>query len=347
MEAGRGLLEATDAGSETPGARPLLHVEDLRVGFRTGGRRLLPVIDAANLRLDQNQAVGIVGESGSGKTMLCRALVGTLARHGAEIISGSVLFDGLELVGAPERTWRRIRGREIGYVPQSSLAGLNPVLTVEAQLLESISAVKSIGGRAATQDPVELLEWVRIPRARQVLKARSHQLSGGMRQRVMIASAIVTRPKLLIADEPTTALDVTIQREILTLITDLRQELGTALILVSHDLAVVEEVCDSLMVMYAGASVEAGPVGALASAARHPYTRALQVSRVDLAVPGEDLEAIHGDAASVGSWPDGCRFWPRCSLADDECRRNPHPPLVPVAKQMSACIHADRIEALS
>ena len=340
-------MDATGNGSESPATQPLLQVKDLQVCFRQSRGRLLPVIDVANLSLDRNQAVGIVGESGSGKTMFCRALVGTLRRHGAEITSGTIIFDGQELAGAPERLWRRIRGREIGYVPQSSLAGLNPVLTVETQLVESIKAVKSLGRGAATEDPVELLEWVRIPRAKQVLKARSHQLSGGMRQRVMIAAAIVPKPKLLIADEPTTALDVTIQREILTLITDLRHELGTALILVSHDLAVVEEVCDNLIVMYAGASVESGPAGVLATAARHPYTRALQVSRVDLAVPGEDLETVYGDAASVGSWPDGCRFWPRCPLADDACRHNPHPPLVPVAKQMSACLHADLLDELS
>ena len=301
------------------------------------------MIDAANLSLDRRQAVGIVGESGSGKTMLCRALIGTLPRHGAEIVSGTVRFDGQELAAAPERVWRNIRGREIGYIPQSSLAGLNPVLTVETQLVESVAAGGSLSRRQAREEAIALLERVRIPRAQQVLKARSHQLSGGMRQRVMIAAAIAQRPKLLIADEPTTALDVTIQREILSLITQLRQELDMALILVSHDLSVIEEVCDSVMVMYAGASVEAGPVAALSTTPRHPYTRALRVSRVDRAVPGRDLEAIPGDAASVGSWPAGCRFWPRCSLADADCRRDPQPALMPIGQQLSACIHAEKL----
>ncbi len=323
--------------------QPLLEIKDLDISFRKGGGRLLPVIDAANLHLNQRQAVGIVGESGSGKTMLCRALIGTLPRHGAAITSGTIRFDDQELAGAPERVWRSIRGREIGYIPQSSLAGLNPVLTVETQLVESITAVQSQSRQQARQKAVALLERVRIPRAEQVLKARAHQLSGGMRQRVMIAAAIAQAPKLLIADEPTTALDVTIQREILTLITQLRQELGMALILVSHDLGVIEEVCDSVMVMYAGASVEAGPVGVLSTSPRHPYTRALRVSRVDRAVPGTDLEAIPGDAASVGSWPAGCRFWPRCSLADNACRRDPQPALMPIGLQLSACIHADRM----
>ncbi|MCY3898530.1 MAG: ABC transporter ATP-binding protein [Caldilineaceae bacterium] len=316
------------------------------ISFGKRGGRRLPVIDAANLSLDRRQAVGIVGESGSGKTMLCRALIGTLPRHGAGIDSGTVRFDGQELAGAPERVWRGIRGREIGYIPQSSLAGLNPVLTVETQLVESIAAAGSMSRQQAREEAVALIERVQIPRAEQVLKARSHELSGGMRQRVMIAAAIAQGPKLLIADEPTTALDVTIQREILNLITQLRQELNMALILVSHDLAVIEEVCDEVMVMYAGASVEAGPVAALSKAPRHPYTRALRVSRVDRAVPGRDLEAIPGDAASVGSWPAGCRFWPRCALADEACRRDSQPALMPTAQQLSACIHAERMVEL-
>ena len=162
-------------------------MKDLCVSFRKGGGRSLPVIDAANLSLNRRQAVGIVGESGSGKTMLCRALIGTLTRHGAGIVSGTVRFDGQELAHVPERVWRSIRGREIGYIPQSSLAGLNPVLTVETQLVESITSAGSLSRQQAREEAVALLERVRIPRAQQVLKARSHQLSGGMRQRVMIA----------------------------------------------------------------------------------------------------------------------------------------------------------------
>ena len=191
--------------------------------------------------------------------MLCRALLGTLGRHGAVATAGSILCAGLNLVGAPEATWRRIRGREIGYVPQSSLAGLNPVLTIGTQLMESISCVRRMTGRELQREALELLDMVRIPRAKELLKERPHQLSGGMRQRVMIATALAQRPKLLVADEPTTALDVTTQREILTLLVKLRKELGMSLILVSHDLAVIEEVCDSMVVMYAGLAVEAGP----------------------------------------------------------------------------------------
>ena len=177
-----------------------------------------------------------------------------------------------------------------------------------------------------------------------MLKERPHQLSGGMRQRVMIATALAQRPKLLVADEPTTALDVTTQREILTLLVKLRKELGMSLILVSHDLAVIEEVCDSMVVMYAGLAVEAGPVELLTRAPRHPYTRALRVSRVDTAVRGRPLETITGEPAAVGAWPAGCRFAPRCTMVEDSCRQGLQPQLRPVGRQLSACTFAERME---
>ncbi|MGD2157860.1 MAG: ABC transporter ATP-binding protein [Anaerolineales bacterium] len=322
----------------------LLRIEDLKICFRRRGGRLLPVVDTANLSLQENQAIGIVGESGSGKTMLCRAIIGTLHRHGALVTSGEIIFKNQSLVHATEQRWRKIRGRHIGYVPQSSLAGLNPVLTIGTQLIESITATKSKNHHQAKREAIELLDRVRISRPEHVFNSLPHQLSGGMRQRVMIAAAIVQKPDLLIADEPTTALDVTVQREILNLIKSLLSELGMSLILVSHDLAVIEEVCDSLMVMYAGASVEVGPVERLANSPRHPYTRALRVSRVDLADPGEDLEAIPGSPASIGSWAEGCRFWPRCPLAIEDCKSGLQPPLSYIHKQMSACILADQVE---
>jgi oligopeptide/dipeptide ABC transporter ATP-binding protein len=322
----------------------LLRVEELRIAFRRGDGRLAPVVDTANLTLGRHEAIGVVGESGSGKTMLCRALIGTLARRGAEVIGGRIQFEGRDLAGAPEATWRRVRGREIGYVPQSSLAGLNPVLSVGTQLVEALTAAQSLGREEARRRATELLEMVRIPRAALVLEQRSTQLSGGMRQRVMIAAALAQRPKLLIADEPTTALDVTVQHEILRLIAELRRELGMALILVSHDLAVIEEVCDSLAVMYAGATVESGPLGRVAAEPRHPYTRALRLSRVDTAPPGQDLEAIPGEPPTVGAWPSGCRFWPRCPLADADCRAGGQPGLRPLGRQLTACLHAERLE---
>ncbi len=324
---------------------PILRVEGLRIGVPRRRGDLLAIVDTADFRLLRHQALGIVGESGSGKTMLCRALMGTLRRHGALVASGRILYRDRDLAGAEEKVWRRIRGRRIGYVPQSSLAGLNPVLTVRTQLTEAIHAAREVTAGEADDEALQLLELVRILRPGQVLEMRSHELSGGMRQRVMIAAALAQEPEILIADEPTTALDVTIQREILSLINRLRERLEMALIFVSHDLAVIEEVCDSVMVMYAGASVENGPLEAVVSNPLHPYTRALLASRVDLAAPGEDLETIPGDPASVGAWPSGCRFRPRCSLADDDCRKGAQPPLAPAGRQRSACLHHDRMES--
>lgn len=322
--------------------KPLLEIRDLKVGFPKG-HGILHVIDTANLTLGHNQAVGVVGESGSGKTMLCRSMLGTLDRHGGRVLGGQILFDGRDLARAPESVWRKVRGKEIGYVPQSSLAGLNPVINVKTQMVEAITAARPMSMRDAEKEAIELLEIVRIPRAQDVLREYSFQLSGGMRQRVMIAAALAQKPKLLVADEPTTALDVTVQKEILTLISRLRRELGMALILVSHDLAVIEEVCDNLMVMYAGASFEAGPVSATVRHPRHPYTKALHDSRVDTAERGKPLEAIAGEPPTVGAWPQGCRFWTRCPIVQDNCKVGNQPPLRPVDKQLTACLYAERL----
>jgi oligopeptide/dipeptide ABC transporter ATP-binding protein len=321
----------------------LLEVEDLRVAVRASRDRTVTVIDTANLTVEGDEAVGVLGESGSGKTMLCRSIMGTLGRRGAIVTGGRIKLAGRDVANAPESTWRAIRGRQIGYVPQSSLAGLNPVLTVETQMIEAVTAVRPLERRAAEQEALRLLELVRIPRASTVFKQRAVQLSGGMRQRVMIATALSQQPRLLVADEPTTALDVRVEHEILTLITSLRRELGMALILVSHDLSVIEEVCDTVMVMYAGATVEAGPVERVVSRPRHPYSRALGLSRVDTAAPERDLEVIPGDPPTVGRWPAGCRFWPRCPLADQACQTGAQPGLVRSGSQLTACIHTERM----
>jgi oligopeptide/dipeptide ABC transporter ATP-binding protein len=327
-------------------AEPLLAVEGLRIGIRRPGQPPLVVVDTADLVLAAGAMLGIVGESGSGKTMLCRSLIGTLGRRDAFVLGGSVRLAGRELVGAPESAWRGIRGREIGYVPQSALAGPNPVLTVETQLRESLGAGKRSGAEAAAEVR-RLLDLVHMANADVVLGQYPHQLSGGMRQRVMIASALAQRPKLLVADEPTTGLDVTVQNGIMRLLEEVRRELGMAVILVSHDLALIQDVCDRIVVMHAGATVEAGPTPAVLSGPRHPYTIALQQSRIDLAEPGEALRVIAGEAPSVGSWPPGCRFAPRCPLAREDCTAGGHPPLEPFNGQLTACLHADRIhEAL-
>ncbi len=321
-------------------------MEDLQVCFRQADGRLVPVIDTVNLAVGADESVGVVGESGSGKTMLCRSLIGTLKRHAAVVTGGRILLDEQDLAQADERAWRKIRGRVIGYVPQSSLASLNPVLTIETQLVEAVAAVRPIGRDEGRTQALRLLELVRIPRAKQVLNQRSHELSGGMRQRVVIATALAQRPRLLIADEPTTALDVTIEHQILTLIDDLRKEFQMSLLLISHDLAVIDEVCDRVVVMYAGASVEAGPRSELASTQRHPYNYALRASRVDAAEPGQPLETIGGETPSVGNWPAGCRFSPRCKYAAEACQVGAQPPLMPLDERWTACIRAAEIGPL-
>jgi oligopeptide/dipeptide ABC transporter ATP-binding protein len=324
---------------------PLLTVSGLRIGIRRRGRPPLVVVDAADLTLRPGEMLGVVGESGSGKTMLCRSLIGTLGRRDAYVIDGSVRLDGRELAGAPESVWRRIRGREIGYVPQSALAGPNPVLTVETQLRESLDV--SGGGRAAARaEARRLLGLVRMANPDVVLGQYPHELSGGMRQRVMIASALARRPRLLVADEPTTGLDVTVQSAIMELLREVRATLGMAVILVSHDLGLIQDVCDRMVVMHAGATVESGATGDVLEAPLHPYTVALQRSRIDVAKPGSELRVIAGEAPAVGSWPAGCRFASRCELAAPDCRTGAHPPLTDDMGHDTACLHAERVGAL-
>jgi oligopeptide/dipeptide ABC transporter ATP-binding protein len=324
------------AATESAPDVPLLEVSGLQIALRRRNDEVL-VVDTASFSVHRDGSLGVVGESGSGKSMLCRGLIGTLPRYGGRIAGGSIKWKGTELVGISERKWRSIRGRQIGYVPQSSMAGLNPILPIGKQLVEAI--------RSSSKDEYDygkearrLLDLVQIPRAEQVLKERSHQLSGGMRQRVIIAAALALNPDLLILDEPTTALDATVQADILRLISDIRHELGMAIIFVSHDLGVIESVCEQVMTMYAGAVVEIGQVASVRHQPLHPYTVALMSSRVDTARAGEDLMTIPGEPPTVGSWPDGCRFSPRCEVAIDDCRAGPQPTLASFGSGQSACL---------
>ena len=292
----------------------MLTVDELSIGLVGRRGHTIPVVDKAWLRIGAGATLGLVGESGSGKSMLCRSLVGTLHRHSAAVTGGSILFEGEELVGASEAIWRRIRGHRIAYVPQSSLAGINPVLTVGTQLTALVRAARSDGGASTSPRARvrELLDLVEIPRIDSVMNERPHQLSGGMRQRVVIAGALARSPAVLIADEPTTALDVRVQARILDLLRRLREQLGMALLLVSHDLAVVEEVCDTIVVLYAGAVMESGPQALVREQSRHPYTAGL-VASAHMELAG-GYEPIPGEAPSVGAWPTACRFHTRCGL---------------------------------
>jgi len=329
-----------DAG--TPPA-PLLDVRDLRIGIVQGRRTPLPVVDKADFAIGRGQIVGLVGESGSGKSMVCRSLIGTLPRRGAVVTSGSIRFGDVDLAAIDERAWRAIRGRQIGYVTQSALAGLNPVVTIEAQLREAIEQDAAAHGETDRVRARSLLDVVHIRRPDTVLRQYPHQLSGGMRQRVMIACAIASRPRLLVADEPTTGLDVTVQAEIMKLLRAIQADMGLSILLVSHDLALIDDVCERVVVMHAGACIETAPVDRIVLP-RHPYTAALQRSRIELAEPGGELVTIAGRPPAVGSWPAGCRFAERCGLVSDACRTGDHPPLVSVAPgHMTACLHWDRL----
>jgi oligopeptide/dipeptide ABC transporter ATP-binding protein len=327
-----------------PGPAPaLLDVGDLRIGIRQGSRAPLRVVDKADFTIGRGEIVGLVGESGSGKSMVCRSLIGTLPRRGAFVMSGKIQFDGRDLASIDESAWREIRGKKIGYVTQSALAGLNPVMTIEAQLREAIDQDLSAHADSGTARARSLLEVVHIRRPEAVLRQFPHQLSGGMRQRVIIASAIAPRPRLLVADEPTTGLDVTVQAEIMKLLKTIRAEMGLSILLVSHDLALIDDVCDRVVVMHAGACIETADVEHIA-APKHPYTAALQRSRIELARPGDELVTIVGRPPAVGSWQPGCRFADRCDIARSDCRQGDHPALRSIGQgRASACLHWEQL----
>jgi oligopeptide/dipeptide ABC transporter ATP-binding protein len=324
------------AGARRPSAPALLEVRDLaaRIGHHE-------VLSGVNLAVGAAQCLGLVGETGSGKTLTCRALIGLLPRIGAEVTHGSVLFEDRDLVPLRQRDWHRLRGREIAFVPQSSLTGLDPVMTVGRQLAETI---RLLDPQAQPRSrALELLDMVEMPNPKQTLDRYPHQLSGGMRQRAMIALAIVGRPKLLLADEPTTALDVTVQRSILELLSTLRQATHMSLIIVTHDLGVVESVTDDVAIMYAGSTVEIGATKDVLSRPQHPYTRALLDSRPSARAEGARLTTIPGQPPSAGDWPDGCRYAPRCPFVQNRCReRVPQLTSMPHG-HLAACLRQEEL----
>jgi oligopeptide/dipeptide ABC transporter ATP-binding protein len=309
----------------------LLEVRDLAISI--GGREL---VSSVEFSLGAGECVGVVGETGSGKTLSCRAITGTLQRVGGTVTRGSVTFDGVDLARASGRTWRALRGRRIALMPQSSLSGLDPVMRVGAQLIETVRHLD--GCDRPRRRAFELLEQVQLTDPERVFASFPHQLSGGMRQRVMIALAIAGNPDLLVADEPTTALDVTVQRGILDLLAALRSETGMSLILVTHDLAVVEAMSHRIAVVYAGVTVEKGRTARVLEHSTHPYTRALLVARPSALAQGGRLQGIPGAPPSAEHWPSGCRFAPRCDHALAVCELR-QPPLEPSGDdRASACV---------
>jgi oligopeptide/dipeptide ABC transporter ATP-binding protein len=300
----------------------LLDVQDLRVSFRTE-EGTVQAVDGVSFSIDQGEQLAIVGESGSGKSVTAMTIMGLTRSRNAKF-EGSATYEGVDLVRAPADKLRRIRGAEIAMIFQDPMTALNPVQRIGDQIVEQIRAHETLGKAAAMKRAIQLLEQVGIPRAQDRVRAFPHEFSGGMRQRVMIAMALSCRPKLLIADEPTTALDVTIQAQILATIEELRRETGIAVILITHDLGIVADVADRALVMYAGRVVEQGSLSNLFYDPQHPYTWGLlgSVPRVDRARPPR-LPTIPGQPPSLLHPPTGCHFRPRCPHAFDRCLEKP------------------------
>jgi oligopeptide/dipeptide ABC transporter ATP-binding protein len=332
-----GLEQAATSARATSPSGSLLEVRDLYTAFPTASGVAFAV-HGVTLSVRAGESLGIVGESGSGKSMTCRSILGLVPRPGA-VVGGSITWRGQELVGASERHLRRVRGREIGMIFQDPASALNPVFSVGAQIAETIATHTELRGAKARAEAVDLLGRVGIPSPRERYNAFPHQLSGGMRQRAMIALAVSCRPALILADEPTTNLDVTIQDQILHLLSDLREERGMALVLVSHDLGVVSQTADTVAVMYAGYIVEQALTDALFSGTRHPYTRGLVRAQPSLR-PGSVREAlvpIDGQPPELDRLPPGCPFQPRCPLQRDACAEVAMT-LIPVgADHVTAC----------
>ncbi|MEP9385100.1 ABC transporter ATP-binding protein [Nocardioides sp. KR10-350] len=320
---------------------PILSVEDLRVSVDVGGRPY-PALDGVSFSLAEGEARGLVGESGSGKSLTLRAVMGLLP-HGARVTGGRILFEGEDLLADGGRRQRRVRGTGISMIFQEPSVALNPVMRVGEQIYDALRRHRRhrrLSRREARDQAVHLMELVGIDQPAARLDAYPFQLSGGLRQRVMIAAGVACRPRLILCDEPTTALDVTVQAQILRLFAHLRDELGASLLYVTHDLAVVAQLCDSLTVLYAGRVMEtADDLQAVFAHPHHPYTEALlkATPRIDGEV--RRLEAIPGSATSVVDRPPGCPFEPRCGYATPECREGPIARTPVGASWEVACLH--------
>ena len=297
---------------------PLLKIENLKTTFDTEDGRVTAV-DGISLSLGRGETLALVGESGCGKSVASLSILRLVPDPPGRIEAGSIRFDGIDLLTLNEREMREVRGRDIAMIFQEPMTSLNPVFTCGDQLMEAIGQHRRLKRSEAREQVLEMLRLVGIPLPEQRFREYPHQMSGGMRQRVMIGMALCCAPKLLIADEPTTALDVTIQAQILDLLLKLRKKLGMAILLITHDLGVVAEMAERVVVMYAGKVVEEAPVKELFKHPAHPYTRGLLASIPKLDTKENELHVIPGNVPTLGNMPSGCRFHPRCEHAATVC----------------------------
>ncbi|WP_217895515.1 ABC transporter ATP-binding protein [Oceanibaculum nanhaiense] len=315
----RGMTPAAVAArpaETTTGGDPLVRIAGLTVAF-DDGKRHVPVLHGIDLEVRPGETIGIVGESGCGKSVTWLAVLRLLGKKAR--IGGTVSLDGAPIIDFSDRSMARIRGKRIAMIFQDPASSLNPVHRIGQQLTEALALHRGLTGQAAKAEAIRLLDRVHIPNPGQRLNAYPHELSGGMNQRVMIAMALAGEPDLLIADEPTTALDATIQAQILDLLREIRRDSGMAMALISHDLGVIADICERVMVMYAGRVVESAPTKQLFANPSHPYTRGLLAALPDLDAPQRRLEAIPGTVPEPGKLPGGCSFRPRCVHAEESC----------------------------
>jgi oligopeptide/dipeptide ABC transporter ATP-binding protein len=315
---------------------PVIDVRDLRTHIVTRWGTI-KAVDGVSFSVSEGEALGLVGESGSGKSMTCLSILRLVPRPAARILGGEVRLDGDDLLKKSEREMQRIRGKRVAMILQDPMSSLNPVFSIGMQVREPLSSYHGLSGRALATRAVELLASVGISSPAERLRAFPHQLSGGMRQRVVGAMAISSPPRLLIADEPTTSLDLTIQAQYLRLLKELQERHRLAMIFVTHNLGIVAKMCDRVAVMYAGRIVEAGPVATIFGAPRHPYTRALLESVPRLGAQTEWLTAIEGQPPDLAALPRGCAFAPRCAHAMERCRAEEPPEFALEAGHASRC----------
>ncbi len=320
----------------------LMTVENLKTYYYSK-RKTVPAVDGVSFTLDQGEFLGIVGESGCGKSTVVRSLVGLIDPNYTRVEEGRVLFDGRDLLAMTPKELCAVRGKEISMIFQNPLTSLNPVYTIGTQVTEALTTHQRLSPREARDQAVRLMEMVKIPSPQMRLNDYPHQLSGGMQQRVLIAMALAMNPRLIIADEPTTALDVTIQAQILDLIRELRERVNMAMILITHNMGVVAETCERMMVMYGGVVVEQGDTKELFAAPRHPYTKGLLAAIPSAREDREELYSIRGTVPTFSLPVKGCRFYGRCPYSTAECAQK-EPPLIQVeGTHMARCWRLNEI----